>query len=218
MYVFYRSFTLFLLTVPAGLLYPLLLRKDLKKKRLEKLRLQFKDAILSVASALNAGYSVENAFASALGEMERVYGSDSMICEEIRLLLRKVRMNRMFEEALEDFADRSGLEDIKSFAEVFLAARKNGGELMKIISRTAGIISEKIHIQEDILTATASKRLEQKLMSVIPILIVLYIDLTSPGFFDILYTTVTGRLIMTVCLMVYLAAWKTAQMFLEIEV
>ena len=216
-YVFYRSLLIFFLLLPFGALYPLLLRGELKKKRLETLRLQFKDAILAVAEGLHAGYSVENAFASSLREMELLYGSDSMIAEEIRLILRKTSLNQTFEEALEDFALRSGLEDVRSFSDVFLAARKSGGELMRIIARTAEIIGEKIRIQEDILTATASRRMEQRIMSGIPVLIVFYIEFTSPGFFQVLYTTLPGRLIMTVCLFVYLASCLAAKRLLEIE-
>ena len=210
-YVFYRSFLLILLILPAGILFPLALKKKLKQRRMEKLRGEFKDAILAVASGLNAGYSVENAFAVSLKEMEEIHGSDSMIAKEIRLILRKVRMNLTFEDALGDFAARSGLDDVKNFADVFLAARKSGGELMQIIG-------EKIRIQEEILTATASKRVEQRIMSGIPVLIVIYIELTSPGFFGILYTTLIGRMLMTVCLAVYLASCWLADYFLEIEV
>ena len=123
-YVFYRSFLLILLIFPAGILFPLALKKKLKQRRMEKLRGEFKDAILAVASGLNAGYSVENAFAVSLKEMEEIHGSDSMIAKEIRLILRKVRMNLTFEDALGDFAARSGLDDVKNFADVFLAARK----------------------------------------------------------------------------------------------
>jgi tight adherence protein B len=209
---------LFLALLPAVFVYPLFLRPGLKQKRLEALRLQFKDAILSAASALNAGYSVEHAFAAALGEMERVYGDDSMICKELGLLLSKIRLNGTFEEAFEDFAARSGLEEVKSFAEVFLAAQKNGGELMKIIAQTAEVIGEKIRVQEDILTATASRRMEQRLMRAIPVLLVFYMELTSPGFFQVLYTTALGRLIMTCCLGAYFTACKLAELFLEIEV
>ena len=210
-YVFYRSFLLILLIFPAGILFPLALKKKLKQRRMEKLRGEFKDAILAVASGLNA-------FAVSLKEMEEIHGSDSMIAKEIRLILRKVRMNLTFEDALGDFAARSGLDDVKNFADVFLAARKSGGELMRIITRTAEIIGEKIRIQEEILTATASKRMEQRIMSGIPVLIVIYIELTSPGFFGILYTTLIGRMLMTVCLAVYLASCWLADYFLEIEV
>lgn len=217
-FVFYRSLLVFLALVPFGICYPLLIKKNLKRKRLEELRSQFKDAILSLASCLNAGYSVENAFAEALKETDRVYGRESMISGEIRLLIHKTRMNRTMEEALSDFAERSGLEDVKSFADVFLAARVSGGELMRIIARTAEIIGEKIRIQEDILTATASRRLEQKIMSAIPIAIVFYLDFASPGFFDVLYTTMIGRTIMTGCLVVYLGAMVLADKMLEISV
>ena len=217
-YVFYRSFLLILLIFPAGILFPLALKKKLKQRRMEKLRGEFKDAILAVASGLNAGYSVENAFAVSLKEMEEIHGSDSMIAQEIRLILRKVRLNLTFEEALGDFAKRSGLDDVKNFSDVFLAARKSGGELMKIIARTAEIIGEKIRIQEEILTATASRRMEQKIMSAIPILIVVYIELTSPGFFKILYSTMGGRILMTICLGIYLVSCQLAKSFLEIEI
>lgn len=217
-FVFYRSIRVFLVSLPLGVFYPLLVKDELKKKRKETLTVQFKDAILAAASSLNAGYSVENAFADALKETDRIYGKESMISEEIRLMLHKTRVNRTFEEALEDFAGRSGLEDVKSFAAVFLAAGKNGGELMKIIAKTAEIIGEKIRIQEDILTATAARRMEQKIMSAIPVLIVLYIEFTSPGFFEVLYKTAAGRVIMTVCLVVYLGACLLAERFLEISI
>lgn len=217
-FVFYRSAVMFLILLPAAAVYPVMIRAELKRQRLETLRIQFKDMILSVSSGLNAGYSVENAFGESLKEMERLHGKHSMICEELRLLLSKVRLNRTFEEALSDFAERSGLEDVQSFSDIFLAARGSGGELMRIIGRTAGIISEKMRIREDIMTATASRRMEQRFMTAIPILIVFYIELTSPGFFNVLYETLLGRLIMTFCLLAYLAACRISKLFLEIEV
>jgi len=217
-FVFYRSVWAFLAFAPVGLCYPLMIRGDLKSRRLERLRVQFKDAILALASCLNAGYSVENAFVEVWKEMDRIYGKESMISEEIRLIIHKTKVNQTLEEALMDFAVRSSLDDVKSFADVFLAAKESGGELMKIIGRTAEIIDEKIQIREDILTATASRRLEQKIMSAIPIMIVCYLDLTSPGFFDVLYTTIAGRGIMTGCLIVYLGSFWLAKHMLEISV
>ena len=117
-----------------------------------------------------------------------------------------------------DFAERSGLEDIKSFADVFLEARASGGELMKIIARTADVISEKIRIRQDILTSTASRRLEQNMMSAVPFGIVLYLEFTSRGFFDVLYETMTGRGIMTGCLAAYIGAMVWGRKILDISV
>jgi len=217
-FVFYRSIGVFLVFLPLAVCYPLFMRKELVKRRTEELRMQFKDAITALSACLNAGYSIENGFVEALRETDRVYGKNSMISGEIRLLLHKIHLNRTVEEALKDFAERSGIDDVKSFADVFLAARESGGELMKIIGKTTDIIGEKIRIQSEISTATASRRLEQKVMSAVPMGIVFYMELTSPGFFDVLYTTALGRIIMTGCLVVYLASMAAVEKILEIPV
>ena len=60
--------------------------------------------------------------------------------------------------------------------------------------------------------------MEQKVMSAIPVLIVFYMEFTSPGFFDILYTTMAGRIIMTACFFIYLGAFLMARTFMEISV
>lgn len=141
-----------------------------------------------------------------------------MIAQEIRLILRKVRLNLTFEEALGDFAKRSGLDDVKNFSDVFLAARKMRRGTDEDHRQDRGDHRRKIRIQEEILTATASRRMEQKIMSAIPILIVVYIELTSPGFFEILYSTMGGRILMTICLGIYLVSCQLAKSFLEIEI
>lgn len=209
---------MFLALLPFGFCCPLVMKDHFRQKRQELLLIQFKDAILSLSACLTAGYSVENAFAETLRETNRIYGKESMISKEIRLILYKTRLNRTMEEALMNFADRSGLEDVKSFADVFLEARANGGELMKIIARTAEIISEKIRIRQEIMTSTTSRRLEQNIMSTIPIGIVFYLELTSRGFFDVLYETIIGRVITTGCLLAYLGAMIWGRKILDIVV
>ena len=217
-FVFYRSIFVFIALSPLGIFYPFVMKDSYRKKRQEELLIQFKDAILSLSACLTAGYSIENAYSEVLREVTGIYGTDAMITKEIRLLIHKVHLNHTPEEAMMDFAERSELEDIKSFADVFMKARTSGGELMKIIARTADIISEKIRIRQDILTSTTSRRLEQKLMSAVPIGIVFYLEFTSRGFFDVLYETMIGRVIMTVSLITYLGAIAWGRKILDIMV
>ena len=65
---------------------------------------------------------------------------------------------------------------------------------------------------------TAAKVFEQQVMSAVPFLIVLYIDITSPGFFDIMYETPGGRWVMTLCLGLYGMALILAGQILDIEI
>ena len=52
----------------------------------------------------------------------------------------------------------------------------------------------------------AGKRLESVCMMVIPLLIIVYLRVFSPGFLNPLYQGLMGRVIMTVALAVYLGA------------
>lgn len=217
-YVFYRSMAVFFLFLPAGLCYPLIKRRELKRDRLRKLNLEFKEGILTLSSFLSAGYSVENAFAACVGELESLYGKEGMMAGEFAHMVSQIRMNRPAEVVLSEFAKRSGLDDVKNFAEVFAASKRSGGELVAVIAHTAAVIRDKIQVQEEIATMTAAKQFEQKIMNMIPLLIVIYIDVSSPGFFDMMYSTGVGRIIMTCCLAVYAGAFMLAKRIMEIEI
>lgn len=217
-YIFYRSAPAFLLFIPLGILFPLMKRKEHREKRLEQLNLEFKEGILILSSFLSAGYSVENAFSSSVSELKILYGEEGLILKEFRHIESQIRMNRSVEQALAEFAGRSGLDDVKNFAEVFAAAKRSGGELVSIISHTADVIRDKVQVRQEILTMTASKQFEQKIMNMIPFFIVLYIDMTSPGFFSLMYSTGAGRILMTICMVVYITAFMIAKRIMKIEI
>jgi len=127
-------------------------------------------------------------------------------------------MNISVEKAFDDFAYRSHCEDIKSFAKVLRIAKRSGGELRKIIAHTVSVISDKVRVKEEIITMTSGKRFEQKVMNIFPLLIVLYIDITTPGFFELMYTSIVGRIFMSICLPIYIFAIVLSKRLLNIEV
>lgn len=217
-YVFYRSIIAFLILMPFGILFPIIKRKELKEKRLERLNLEFKEGILLLASFLSAGYSVENAFSSSVRELVLLYGDEAMMTKEFRHIVSQIRINRSVEQALLEFALRSGLDDVKNFAEVFIASKRSGGELVSVISHTANVIRDKVLVSQEILTMTADKQFEQQIMNAIPFFIVIYIDMTSPGFFYIMYVTGIGRILMTVCMTIYIFAYLLARKIMTIAI
>ncbi len=188
------------------------------KKRQHLLLLQFREALSVLSSFLSAGYSSENALQSSLPELIHLFGEDALIVREYRLILKGIEMNRPVEELFADFGRRSGLDDIMNFAEIYIAARRSGGELVRIVSHASDVIRDKLSVKEEILTVNASRRYEQKIMNLLPFFIILYMNFTSPDFFFVLYTTLAGRLVMTGCLAVYVLAVLLAERILQIEV
>ena len=218
-FVCYRSlWAFFLLMAPLTVVAPRLWQDMLQKKRQRELEKQFREMIQMMSTALSAGYSVDNAIRVCRRDLERMYGSGGMIVRETGYMVRQMEMNRPVEELLEDFALRSGLEEAENFTRIFVIARRSGGRLVSIIERTVQIMGDRSQVKEEIQTLTASKRFEQRIMNLIPVLMVLYIDWTSPGFFTVMYTTLLGRVLMTGGLLVYLASVWLAQKILDIEV
>ncbi len=186
-------------------------------RRKEALRQQFKEAVLILSSSLGAGYSVENAFAASLRELEELYGAEGMITVEFSYISYQLRMNRTIETLLAEFAARSGLEEIKNFAEIFAVSKRSRGELVSVVDHTVHVISDRLQVREEILTMTAEKQFEQKIMNLVPYFIVFYIEFSSPGFFSQMYVTTAGRVVMTGCLIVYVTACFLALKILNIE-
>ena len=55
-------------------------------------------------------------------------------------------------------------------------------------------------------------------MNLFPFAIVLYIDTSSPGFFRVMYSTIPGVVMMSVCLIGYVFAIYMTSKILSIEV
>lgn len=200
-YSFYKSMKVFVILAPAAfMIFPILRRPQLKRKRLRELKLQFKEAIWILSGFLSAGMSVENAFVMSVPELKKLYGDEAMIVKEFQLISGGIRLNKPVEGLLADFAARSGLDEIQSFAEVFAIARRSGGSLREIIERTGRIIREETEVGEEISNLTASRRYEQRIMNLLPFGIIVYINLTSGGFMNVMYESISGRLIMSLCL------------------
>lgn len=217
-YGFYRSMAVFVILLIPACGYLWIYKRIWREKQLLCLEQQFKEAIRILAGSLNAGYSVENAIIAGCGELAQIYGTDGMIVREFVYMREQMNMNRSVEQVIQDFADRSGLEEAERFSQIFQIAKRSGGQLVPVICHTVSIMEDRSQVKEEIRTMSASVQFEQKVMRIIPFLMILYIDMTSPGFFGVMYETVLGRLVMTGCLAAYLLSCYLSKKILDIRI
>lgn len=181
-------------------------RKKLLKEK-EELTAQFRECILAVSTSLQAGYSAENAFVECIKDMRLMYGEESLICSELEQIRRGLNINITLEELLQDFAGRSGCEEISEFAQIFSLAKRSGGNIAEIIRTSAALIGRQIELRQEFRSLLAGRRMELNIMKVMPFGISLYISFSTPGYFEPLYHNIVGVAIMTGCLAVYLTAY-----------
>lgn len=217
-YFFYRSWIACIVLLPIVFVFLQRKKRELAKKQRQDLSVQFKDLILSVSANQKAGYSIENAFRESYKDMVMLYGEEGIICTELRHILTGLDNNVVLEKLLYSLGMRSGLPDVVQFADVFLIAKRNGGNMTDILAKTAAVIEQKTETDKEIQLMIGAKKMEQKIMNMVPFLIIFYISSTSKGFFDVLYHNLIGVIIMTVCLGFYLAAFLLSGRIVDIEV
>lgn len=217
-YVFYDSLIPAPLLLPAWMIYMRDWHDDISRKKEQELRQQFRDSIQVMASALKAGYSVENAIREAGKDISPVYSEETRIRKEFERMERQMDMNMSAEEVLKGFAERTGQEDIENFVNVFAAAKKSGGDSIAVIRDAVKIISGKIDTEKEIQTMIASKKMEFDIMCAVPFAIILYMKLTFGEFLNVLYGNMAGAAIMSLCIFVYMGAYVYGRKIIRIEV
>ena len=218
-YIFYKSIIMSALIMPFALMYPSIRTKEIIKKRKDQLNYQFKDALYSLSSSLSAGKSIEMAFKDALKDLEILYPDpDSFILKEFQYIIRKLDMNETAEAALQDFATRSHLEDIQNFVDVFQTCKRTGGNLVQVIKNSSDIINDKITIKQEIDTMLSQRKLEQRILNVLPIGMIFMLSASAEDFMKPIFTQVAGRAVMTVAIVLLVTAYFISKKIMEIEV
>ncbi len=217
-YFFYRSRIITLLLIPAIFPYLLHKAKRIRDKKRKELLMQFKEMLGSVTGSIQAGYSIENAFLEADRDMRQLFGPDAEIVKELGIIRKGIENNHDIILMLRQFALRSGVEEIESFAGILDYGRRSGGNITANITAFVRVIEEKAGVLLEIETMVSARRFEQKIMSIIPFGIIFYVELGNKGFFNILYHNLPGNLIMTAALVIYLLSVYLSEKITDIAI
>ena len=191
-------------------------RKELLEKRKWQLNLQFGDAINSLSAVLESGYSVENAVFEAYNDLSLSYSEEAPIMIELKTITMMLKSNVPIEEAFLQFAKRSGLEDVKSFADIFATAKRTGGNIIEIIKSTASVIRTRMELKRELKTMIASKKYESDIMRLVPFAVLLYLRIFSPEMITGMYKTAFGIIFMTVILIIYVLLGLVSDRLIQI--
>ncbi len=217
-YLFYGTLLSAILLSPCLIWYIKSWKKEITKKKHNQFRLQFKETMQSISAALNVGYSVENALREAEKDLRGIYKGEELLLRELAFMIRQLQMNMTAENVLQEFAARTKDEDVQTFVTVFSMAKRSGGDTMQIIRDAVRQIGEKIDVEREIETLTAAKKLEFRIMTLIPFGMIIYLRMSFPEFFEVLYGGILGVGIMSICLLIYGAAYYWGKRMVEIEV
>lgn len=209
-YFFYREIRMLLLLLPAGVIFFHLEQQTLLHRKREQVREQFTELLQLTTTFQRAGYSVENAFMDSYGDMEKLYGKRSVICKLLLRFAAGRRNHCSFGELWHQMGEELNIAEIRDFAEIYELAYHHSGNLTEVMEQTSLMITERTATQKEINLSMAARRTELQIMTVTPFAILLYIEWTSAGYFDLLYHNPAGKAVMTVVLLLYLTGYVWA--------
>ena len=216
--MFYRSWGAVVLWFPVCWLWVRWRREQASERRKKQLYFHFRDFTSAMQFAVCAGYSLENAVKEAYCDLKQSYGEKDIMVRELKDMCNQLGLSIPVEQLFMDLAVRSTLEDIQMFANVLVISKRTGGNMEAVMKNTGRIIAGKIETEREIMSSVAARKYEQTIMSIIPLGIILYIQISFPDFMRVLYGNLFGVTVMTLCLGVYLTAWWLGQKIAKIEV
>lgn len=218
-YIFYQNIVISSFLALFGTFYKKIRKKEIIKKRKERLLLQFKQALYSLSTALVAGKSVENSFKDVIDDLKLIYpDSNTYIILEFKIINHRLENGEPIENSLLAFSERAGLDDIENFTDVFITCKRTGGDLVEVIRKTSNTISNKIETKQEIAVLIAQKKLEANILSIAPFIIIALISISSPDYMQPLYQPGIGPVIMTVSLIILSTSYLIAKKIMDIKV
>ena len=217
-YLFYGTLWVAILFSPYLIWHMKNWKRERIRKKQQDFRFQFKEMILSMASALSVGYSVENAVKESYKDLRTIYKQEDTILQELSFMIRQIQMNIPVEQAFLELSNRVRDEEVETFVTVFAMAKRSGGDAVEIIRNAVRQMGEKIDVEREIVTIMSAKKLEFRIMTLIPFGMILYLRMSFPEFFQVLYGNLIGIVVMSLCLGIYLLAYICGKRMVEIEV
>ena len=190
--------------------------KQIRDKNARTLNSQFRDFLEAFNTSIGAGKNVVDSFHAVYDDMRIQFEEDAFIVKELEVILSGMANNFDVEDLMEDLGNRSGNDDIVSFANVFRISYRKGGNLKDTINTTHSILSDKLEIKEEIETMVSASKMEQTVMIFMPVGLIGIMKSMSPDF-AANFATPAGIASTTIAIGLFIVSYFVGRKILNIK-
>ncbi|MFN0121016.1 MAG: type II secretion system F family protein [Blastocatellia bacterium] len=210
-FVLTRSLALSLILMPFAALVPLMVVLQQRRKRFELFVEQLPDALELMIRSLQAGHSFTSALQTVATEMP------DPVAREFAKVYEEQNLGLNIKIALENLVERMPIADLKLCVTAILIQREVGGNLAEVMYNISHTIRERFRIQGEIRVKSAQARMSGYIVSALPFILFLFINITNPAYMKPLYDHQWGSWIMTSAVMMQIVGWMTIRRITRIE-
>jgi tight adherence protein B len=188
---------------------------QLSRKRaahIKRLESQTDNLIMALANALKTVPSPS----AALGTIVPILPTPMRL--EIDRLLKEMRIGSTLEQALLNMMARLKSPDIDNALSALLIGLQVGGNLPIVLEATAATIREMNRLEGVVQTKTSESRAQLWVLAIFPFAICFAFTGIDKSYFDPLQRSVSGTLVTSVALLLWIAALFAARKILKVDI
>ena len=171
----------------AGTTIPYLWLRFQRSRRVKAFNAALPDAIDLMSRALVAGHSMGSSM-EMIAEQ-----SPQPLASEFVQVFQQQRLGLQFRDALLQMGSRVPSRDLQFLITAILVQKETGGDLTEILARASYVIRERVRIEGEVRTRTAQGRLTGWILGLLPILLLVIINIMSPGYSSVLFHDPLGQ-------------------------
>lgn len=149
---------------------------------------------------LRAVIVMNNAFKAGKSTLQAVYIASCDLPKPISIEFEKIYQDMSYglsvDVAFQRFAKRVNLEEANYIASSLVILNKTGGNIINVFSSIERTLFDKKKLEEDLKNSTAASNLVVKVLMAIPIVFALVIYIVSPKYFDPLFNSGLGYMVL----------------------
>jgi tight adherence protein B len=166
---------------------PYLLLRRKRTRRLKAFNNALPAAIELMARSLRAGHAIGTAIELVAEQSPQPLGG------EFAQVYQQQRVGLQFRDALLQMGNRVPSRDLQFLITAILVQKETGGDLTEILDRASHVIRERIRIEGEVRTHSAQGRLTGWILGLLPVIMLLLINIVSPGYSTVLFHDPTGQ-------------------------
>jgi tight adherence protein B len=165
--------------VVAGIAWYLPTRKA--NKRIKQMQEQLPDALSLMAASVEGGQTFQRSI--------DMYRRDARppLSQELDRVMAEVAVGSDLVVALENMAERSGVEDLKWCVEAVRIQQSTGGRLAPILQTLAAFMRTRQEVRREVQTLSAEGRMSGYVLFAIPVFLICALEFKDPSYLDPMY-------------------------------
>lgn len=156
---------------------PLIILSHMASKRIKRMQEQFPVALDIFVRGLRSGHPIASALDLLTKEMEDPLGT------EFGIVVDEVSYGADMRDALQNMADRWGIDDIQMFVVSLSVQNETGGNLAEILANLSTVIRDRHSMYMKVRALSSEGRMTALILTALPILAFSALFLSNPAFY-----------------------------------